>query len=1446
MQNVALAAACLILSPLVHNSVVQEPVPATIVSEDGGSGSDEAPQAASEDVAPGILDELLIEMPEKRTRSAKVFQRSDGWSLAQISCGPQHYLDDASGAWLDLAPEYRPLFGGALPGWRSTGVDPEVTIGVMDGMETVSASNGDETISFLGAGFTWVDAQRRELAGPALSFVFDAVQTDLRQVDLHYAGGPISRSTYRVENYGLKHDLILEHRPEIPAGAGHLRISWVYCLSPGSRLEQIMNVDQGKKFGVPVGAIVLVDREGELSLQSPRPTMTMKGSEEIDLFDWGGTVRVVPLDAHQGVWELTVPVTLLDRPDGVYPLVIDPTLSVDAGQSFSIETVSSSSSCSFLNTNMYVKEDGTITVTRRAAVVSFDTYGLEPCLDDVTDVFLKTRVLQITDAGEVQLSMPPSDFIYGTNCEAYDDLETSKVGSPKNISPPAGAWIDWAIPSSYWSGIGNVIRGTGTSDDLYFGLVEDTPWDVDVQFYDYQDISNPYLLVGYTELPGTSSVDVSPTSLSETVTCGGSFPQKYFTIENVVETCSGKTINYAISGEPPWATLSSSSGTIAPGDDERIFVTFVPDWDQGWSESATLYIVHNGLGGSKTVSLHLTQEPWGTTLSVAPLSKSLNFDCGDPSQTFNLTVENADTSSCADDGEWDIDSNVDWLQASPSSGTLSPGESRTVTVTVDPSGEGLTPGPHPGELTVTMMNADLGGHASGSPRTVYVDIDVAPAPIAPYMSPVTLPDSAPCDGGVTSQTSNLHNQPGSPCGSTVDYTVTESAAWLVVVPSSGSVDAGSSVPLEFIMDPTPPGAPVLAPGLYTEKVYITVTPQGGGANPPPLEVDVEFRVNPIDTDLSISPSSINANAQCAIQPAADTIQLNTPDSPCSLATDWTIQESPPVPWLSVAPNSGTIGAGGGTSTALLNWDVSGLQPGEYDTSLIVSWNGGSESDTVPVHLSVAGNTPTLGVSPASLLFQVPCDGFDSKNLIVSNLGGACSEMMSWTVRSNETWLQFNPESGEAWGGESDTVVVTADSSQLAPGQTYYGSIIVETQTAGSRTVPVTFDVGAAMGALDIDSGPINLVGDCAGSPVSDTVNLSNPASGKCAGPVSWVVNPPPANWLTVIPSSGVLQPGQQAQVTATGNPAGLAPGHYSDIVTFTAPGVASELLTVNFQIVGTPAVLDTPTPSIIVEPYCGEKVQRTFELHNDAASSICAPDLEWTLVSKPSWVLAVPETGSISPGDLQAVSVEFVSGTMLPGTYVGELIFSAEGSDGSAVLGSPLVIPLQMAIWEATPNAMGPLEWKNGPPTLISICWTHPGVTPPEAELMGYRGERAFDVFGPWTPIGEALGGEECTEFADPPRSGEPVVAYYRMVPFTGCAEGQPSPPLEVIRPGSDHVGDLWGDGEVNAKDFLLLAQSYGLADPQATPGTDMNGDGVVDGEDVNLLLNTLGNGVLK
>ncbi|MCH7947331.1 MAG: hypothetical protein IIC66_05975 [candidate division Zixibacteria bacterium] len=263
-------------------------------------------------------------------------------------------------------------------------------------------------------------------------------------------------------------------------------------------------------------------------------------------------------------------------------------------------------------------------------------------------------------------------------------------------------------------------------------------------------------------------------------------------------------------------------------------------------------------------------------------------------------------------------------------------------------------------------------------------------------------------------------------GEIIDFSLSESAPWLIVTPSSGNTPRTIRVEINNI-------------GLSTGNYAETIIVNSAAAANTPLEVEITLEVVPPPPVIGLDPGIFFFSAVAGeANPDSKTLTItNTGGS----TLNWSATNSQA--WLNLNPVSG-----GDSNDVTVSIDITGLPFGEYADTIIVSDPEATNSPLkVPVNLSVASDLPIIVVDPPSVFVIIEPGGspFDSAFFYVRNGGGGT--MNFWIENGGSPRIIFiEPDTSVApdlikvslkLGGESgdefhDTVWVYSDQAINSP------------------------------------------------------------------------------------------------------------------------------------------------------------------------------------------------------------------------------------------------------------------------------------------------------------------------------------------------------------------------------------------------------------------------------
>lgn len=437
----------------------------------------------------------------------------------------------------------------------------------------------------------------------------------------------------------------------------------------------------------------------------------------------------------------------------------------------------------------------------------------------------------------------------------------------------------------------------------------------------------------------------------------------------------------------------------------------------------------------------------------------------------------------------------------------------------------------------------------------------------------------------------------------------------------------------------------------------------------------QITVAPAGPLLSVSPLMLTfsgAAGDSDSPPKPQIVSIVAPSgAPANYAAQ--LQGTPPPPWITIAPVSGsTPGALSVTvSSIVLNGSAAPttLAPGSYTATIqiTVPGNPGQAAISVQVTFTVTAK-PTLLVVPTVMRFGARASQPSTQEQLieVEDTGGGGA--VSATVVGKSTWITLPQSAIPA------TVRVDVNSQGLGAGN--FHDIVRLTNQAGTVDVSVSLFVSSA--------GPIMSLGvtgltfssrQGAGSTDSELVSVLN--LGDPTSTVNWTVDlVSGSNWLTIVPpGSGTATPSQPGTfaLVPSANIANLPAGPQYALVRVTDPQSQNspQYLTavLNNQPATSPALPD-PGPAGL------------FFLASTGAQAVVVSTSSTTPVpfqasavtaDGAAWLSVTPATGTASSATPGQLSVSIHSSVVGPGIYHGSINIAMNGA--LRIVNVTLVVP---------------------------------------------------------------------------------------------------------------------------------------------------------------------------
>ena len=434
--------------------------------------------------------------------------------------------------------------------------------------------------------------------------------------------------------------------------------------------------------------------------------------------------------------------------------------------------------------------------------------------------------------------------------------------------------------------------------------------------------------------------------------------------------------------------------------------------------------------------------------------------------------------------------------------------------------------------------------------------------------------------------------------------------------------------------------------------------------------------------LALSASSINLGSGDQATNSAQTIVLSNAGGD---EINW--QSAVSQPWLLLSPPTGSI-APGQLMQVTLAADRSTLKVGSYTASVVFTSNTGSV--TLPVKLQVTplqpGHAPVMQVTPAALSFSASDGGASPapQSVTISNPGVL---PLQWNASSSTTdgtsWLSASPQSGTVAKGNSQSVSVFVNSSQLLPG-VYYGSVTFASQGSpvavnNPQTIYVSVTI-APQCAILVSPGALSFTGVyLQSSPPAKTISIGT--SQSCSAPLNWSVSAftvTGGRWLTVSASAGRTPSGPAVGVNITG----LKPGTYSGSLVFSSAG-GTQTMPVTLLIGQATTPIISAAPALLnVNGVVGQTAPTVQSI---VLSNIGGGTLSWSAAAATTvggaWLTVAPATGLLAAQKSTTLTVTVtLLKTLTPGTYTGSVTITGKDSTGHVAAGSPQTLPVTFIV----------------------------------------------------------------------------------------------------------------------------------------------------------------------
>ncbi|MBI2451008.1 MAG: peptidoglycan-binding protein [Parcubacteria group bacterium] len=211
------------------------------------------------------------------------------------------------------------------------------------------------------------------------------------------------------------------------------------------------------------------------------------------------------------------------------------------------------------------------------------------------------------------------------------------------------------------------------------------------------------------------TIGLSPASFSFSGSVGGSNPpSQTLTVTNT--GASGSSLSWTGTSNQSWLSISpTSGGPLGSGASNSVSVSVnIAGLTEG-TYNGTITISGISTNKSQTVSVALTINPAGPTISLTPSSFNFTATTGANPASQTLTITNVGPSGS--NLNWSASDNAAWLTLSPTSGgPLGSGASSSPVTSIDTAG--LAAGTYNGTITISDASATNSPQTAGATLTL--------------------------------------------------------------------------------------------------------------------------------------------------------------------------------------------------------------------------------------------------------------------------------------------------------------------------------------------------------------------------------------------------------------------------------------------------------------------------------------------------------------------------------------------------------------------------------------------------------------------------------------------------------------------------------------------------------------------------------------------------------
>jgi hypothetical protein len=702
---------------------------------------------------------------------------------------------------------------------------------------------------------------------------------------------------------------------------------------------------------------------------------------------------------------------------------------------------------------------------------------------------------------------------------------------------------------------GNTSITTDTQGNARFPLVIDTTWGPGFHLIVAEDVSSRSTASANLQITGEGTtppahllIDTSPLNLGPDLV--GTNTIRAFSLAN----SGGGSISWSASSDAPWLLVAPSQGLFSQQEPISLAVERLGLKPGSYHGTITL---SSNVSPPQQLEVDMSVLPVpanaGPVLAVSPALLTFTATDGQPQTSpQTLTVSNPGSHPL----QWTLNPvqglTCHWLGVLPLSGTVPPGTTQALTVTVQ--SQCLLPGAYTGTLTFSATGA--------LDSTQKVNVSVV---IQPHCGLVTstgfLAFTVVAGQNTLAYQSLSLNATASCAGTPLSWKASSTAPWLSVTPGSGQAQANNSSVVT---------ASVNAGGLLpsNKPYYANLSFVFGQSSLTVMaKLMVQQAASPTAPIMSASPLSLNfTTIQGQPDPTGQVVTItNNGHTPLSWHATAIPFPSPSIVWFAASPLGGSLAPGQSAQVAI-HVSTALLTPGNYVGQITLNGLDArgnpapGSPQTIAVNLVMQSPCTFSPPSSSALSFSAVQGALTTPatQTVMFTGTGSCVWPLAWktSVAPAASWLTQTASSGTMGGsGQSGMDGIGVNSSNLVAGS-YSTTVTITASDPGNVTVQggaQTFTVTLTILPPCVLSTPAPATltltlaqGQITAAPL--TVGVKE--SGTCARPVTWHASTSSA-WLALTATSGT-DTGAGGSFGVNASAGSMLPGTYTGTITITA------------------------------------------------------------------------------------------------------------------------------------------------------------------------------------------------------------------------------------------------------------------------------------------------------